>query len=203
MIAIVDYGLGNLKSILYALERLGQEAIITSSREEISSANGIILPGVGAFRRGMENLNKANLTSVLKESVKAGKPILGICLGMQLLFTRSSEHGKSNGLNIIPGRVEKFGAGLKVPHMGWNQIHKTRPSSLLAGIPEGAFFYFAHSYYPIPADAGVSVGVSEYGGQFASAVEVGRVFATQFHPERSGNLGLHVLENFCKICRKS
>ena len=122
---------------------------------------------------------------------------------MQLLFTRSSEHGRSNGLNIIPGRVEKFGAGLKVPHMGWNQIHKTRPSSLLAGIPEGAFFYFAHSYYPIPADAGVSVGVSEYGGQFASAVEVGRVFATQFHPERSGNLGLHVLENFCKICRKS
>jgi len=203
MIAIVDYGLGNLKSILYALERLGQEAVITSSVNQVASADGIILPGVGAFRRGMENLNKAALGAVLKESVKAGKPILGICLGMQLLFSQSSEHGKSSGLNIIPGKVERFAPGLKVPHMGWNQIHKTRPSSLLAGIPEGAFFYFAHSYYPIPADAGVSVGVTEYGGQFASAVELGRVFATQFHPERSGNLGLHVLENFCRVSRKS
>lgn len=203
MIAIVDYGLGNLKSILYALERLGQEAVITSSVNQVASADGIILPGVGAFKRGMENLNKAALGAVLKESVKAGKPILGICLGMQLLFSQSSEHGKSSGLNIIPGKVERFAPGLKVPHMGWNQIHKTRPSSLLAGIPEGAFFYFAHSYYPIPADAGVSVGVTEYGGQFASAVELGRVFATQFHPERSGNLGLHVLENFCRVSRKS
>jgi len=201
MIAIVDYGLGNLKSVKSALDRLGVEAVITSEAAAILGADGVIFPGVGAFQRAMENLGKLGLVEPLEQFAASGRPFLGICLGLQLLFGESSEHGRHEGLNVIPGKVVRFGAAdLKVPHMGWNQVRQERSSPLFEGVPDESFFYFAHSYYAQPDEAGVVIGSTEYGVRFASAVQEGNVFATQFHPEKSGPTGLRMLGNFCRLC---
>ncbi|MBM4031650.1 MAG: imidazole glycerol phosphate synthase subunit HisH [Planctomycetes bacterium] len=203
MIAIVDYGLGNLKSVKSALDRLGVEAVITSEAAAILGADGVIFPGVGAFQRAMENLGKLGLVEPLEQFAASGRPFLGICLGLQLLFGESSEHGRHEGLNVIPGKVVRFGAAdLKVPHMGWNQVRQERSSPLFEGVPDESFFYFAHSYYAQPDEAGVAIGATEYGVRFASAVQEGNVFATQFHPEKSGPTGLRMLGNFCRLCRR-
>ncbi len=201
MIAIVDYGLGNLKSAKSALDRLGVESAITSQAAAILAADGVIFPGVGAFQRAMENLGRLGLVEPLRQVAQSGRPFLGICLGLQLLFSESSEHGRHEGLGIIPGKVVRFeAADLKVPQMGWNQVKRERPSPLFGAIADQSFFYFAHSYYAQPDEAGVAIGSTEYGVRFASAVQEGNVFATQFHPEKSGPTGLRMLENFCRLC---
>ncbi len=203
VIAIVDYGLGNLKSVKSACDRLGVEAAVTSDAAAILGADGVIFPGVGAFQRAMQNLGTLGLVEPLRQVAASGTPFLGICLGLQLLFAESSEHGQHEGLGIIPGRVVRFEAGdLKVPHMGWNQVRQERPSPLFEGIRDETFFYFAHSYYAQPADSAVVIGSTQYGVRYASAVRQGSVFATQFHPEKSGPTGLRMLENFCGLCAK-
>ena len=201
MIAIVDYGLGNLKSVKSACDRLGVEAAVTAEPAAILGADGVIFPGVGAFQRAMENLGGLGLVEPLRQVAASGKPFLGICLGLQLLFAESAEHGQHEGLAIVPGKVVRFEANdLKVPHMGWNQVRQERPSPLFEGIPDETFFYFAHSYYAQPDDAAVAIGSTEYGVRYASAVQKGNVFATQFHPEKSGPTGLRMLGNFCGLC---
>ncbi len=198
MIAIIDYGMGNLGSVKNALLKLGYEAMITSAPEVILQAEKVILPGVGAFADAIGNIRSLGIDQVIREVVRQEKPFLGICLGMQLLFTESDENGVHKGLDIIPGRVEKFylPGKFKVPQIGWNSIAINPASKLLAGIPNGSYFYFVHSYYVVPADEAVAAARTEYGVNFVSALEQGRIFATQFHPEKSSELGLKILRNF-------
>jgi glutamine amidotransferase len=200
VIAIIDYGLGNLRSVKYALDRLGVDSLLTEQAAALESAEAVILPGVGAFGEAMENLRQLKLVEPIRR-VAREKPFLGICLGMQLLFTNSQEHGLHGGLDIIPGDVVRFDPGLTVPHMGWNQVEQAHESPLFGGINDGAYFYFAHSYFVQPADSMAAIGVTEYGGKYASTVQSGQVFGTQYHPEKSGAVGLKMLENFCGLCR--
>jgi glutamine amidotransferase len=201
MIAIVDYGLGNIESVKYALDRLGEESVVTDQSEVIAASRGVILPGVGAFGRAMENLCQLRLIDALHEAAGGGRPFLGICLGLQLLFAESTEHGRHRGLGVLAGSVERFAADLTVPHMGWNELCQERPSVLFEGVKDPEWFYFAHSYRAVPADPGVVIGTTDYGGPYASAVQQGSVLAVQFHPEKSGPSGLKMLENFCRLCR--
>jgi glutamine amidotransferase len=203
MIAIVDYGLGNLSSVKYALDRLGERSVLTSDPEEISRSGGVILPGVGALGVAMEKLRELDLVEPTLAAARSGRPFLGICLGLQLLFTVSEEHGRYDALNIIPGKTVRFTDDLTVPHMGWNQVHQVRPSPLFADIPDESFFYFAHSYYVVPDSDAAVIGSTEYGGTFASVVQDGAVFGTQFHPEKSGRAGLTMLRNFCKLVKSA
>ncbi len=200
MIAIIDYGLGNLQSVKYALDRLGVESALTSDASRIAAAPGVILPGVGAFGRAMEKLRKLHLLEATREAACSPRPFMGICLGLQLLFSESAEHGRHEGLGVLDGRVVRFDGDLIVPHMGWNQLRQERPSPLFDGVADESFFYFAHSYHAVPADAAAVIGCTAYGGRFASAVQQGTVFATQFHPEKSGPAGLKMLANFCGLC---
>jgi len=200
MIAIIDYGLGNLKSVKCALDRLGEEAGITSRAADMLAADGVILPGVGAFERAMRNLRELDLLAAVRHVADSGTPLLGICLGLQLLFSESTEHGRHRGLDILPGTVTRFDTDLKVPHMGWNEVRQERGSRLFDGIEDGSFFYFAHSYFVRPEDPNVVIGRTDYGGWYASAVQKGRVFGVQFHPEKSGPTGLKMLANFCGLC---
>jgi glutamine amidotransferase len=200
MIAIIDYGLGNLESVKYALDRLGVESALTSDAAEIAAAPGVILPGVGAFGRAMQKFRELKLVEATRQAAASGRPFMGICLGLQLLFSESAEHGRHEGLDLIGGKVVRFGGDLTVPHMGWNRVRPETPSPLLDGIDDDSFFYFAHSYYVAPDDPAVVIGSTDYGGRFASAVQKGNVFAVQFHPEKSGPVGLRMLENFCRIC---
>ena len=202
MIAIVDYGLGNLESVKYALDRLGAASELTCDAGKIASAAGVILPGVGAFERAMENLRALKLVDVLRSCAVSGRPFMGICLGAQLLLSRSEEYGLHPGLDIIRGQVQRFARDLTVPHMGWNQVRQARPSPLFEGVRDNDFFYFAHSYYLAPADETVVIGRTDYGGPYASAVQTGSVLGTQFHPEKSGPVGLRMLANFCRMCEK-
>ncbi len=201
LLGVIDYGLGNLRSVTKALEFLGARVILSSKREELVPCRGLILPGVGAFRRGIQNLERLGLKSFIIESVERGVSFLGICLGFQLLFTESEEHIETEGLNIIKGRVKKFPTSVKVPHMGWNQVKyqapsiKSQISKLFEDIPQEAFFYFVHSYY-VEAEEEVIVGTTQYGIEFASVVNKGNIWAVQFHPEKSGKLGLRFLKNF-------
>jgi len=194
MIAIVDYGMGNLKSVSKAFEEVGAEVLVTSDPNLIKKAKALVLPGVGAFGRGVENLKRLNLVPAIYEAAREKKPILGICLGLQLLFTESFEHGVYQGLDLIKGKVLKF-EGVKIPHMGWNQV--SGRSKMFEGIPNPCFFYFAHSYYVVPEDSKVRVGMTDYGILFTSAIENEPLFGVQFHPEKSGKWGLKFLENFC------
>jgi len=203
MIAIVDYGLGNLKSVKSALDRIGEPSTITSEPGRVASAAGVIFPGVGAFRRAMQNLEELELLEPLHHVADSGRPFLGICLGQQLLLSESSEHGHHHGLDIIAGRCTRFTGDLKVPHMGWNEVEQARPSPLFEGIPDPSFFYFAHSFYVVPHDPDVVIGRTDYGGPFAAAVQKGNVFGVQFHPEKSGPTGLAMLANFCRLCRST
>ena len=203
MIAIVDHGLGNLESVTYALDRLDVRSGLTKRPAEIAAAEGIILPGVGAFGAAMDNLRKLGLVEVLRGLAAAGRPFIGICLGAQLLLSGSEEHGRHEGLNIIPGAVVRFRPDLTVPHMGWNQVRQAGPSPLFAGIEDESFFYFAHSYYIRPVDPAAAVGTTDYGGPYASVVQQGSVFGAQFHPEKSGPKGLKMLANFCRLCEQT
>jgi imidazole glycerol-phosphate synthase subunit HisH len=193
-VAIVDYGLGNLRSVIRGLERAGATAVITADPGEIASADGIVLPGVGAFREGMEMLGdlKAMVVSAADEV-----PTLGICLGMQMLMDWSEEHGVHAGLGLVPGRVRKFPSapGMKVPHMGWNTIHIETPDTLFSGLPGDHYVYFVHSYYADTEDA-YTLSTTEYIRPFASAINNKLAYGVQFHPEKSGAVGLQILKNF-------
>lgn len=234
MIAIIDYGMANLRSVEKALARVGGAPVITGDPEVIARAERVVLPGVGAFCACMSNLNTRGLNEAVVQAIRSGKPFLGICVGLQMLFDTSSEMGLSSGLGILPGRVVRFfeeqpfhipitgseigpvgeveslpsplgrGAGgevrgevdLKVPHIGWNVLDVKKESQILCGLEAGSRVYFVHSYYPIPSDPDIISGVSDYGGEFCCAVETGNIAATQFHPEKSGAVGLQILRNF-------
>ncbi len=196
MIAIIDYGMGNLASVRNAFKKVGFETFITSDPDAIAAADKVVLPGVGAFADAIKLLRDQGIDRSLQEVVRRQVPLLGICLGMQLLFTESYENGIYKGLDIIPGTVEKFVIDLKVPHMGWNNITINPQSKLLQGIPSGSYFYFVHSYYTMPQDPDAVAARCNYGIDFCCAVEKEKVFATQFHPEKSADYGLKILTNF-------
>jgi imidazole glycerol-phosphate synthase subunit HisH len=199
-IAIIDYQMGNLRSVQKAFEKVGYSAAITSSPEDLARAEKIVLPGVGAFGDAMAELKRRGLIEPIRDAIDRGKPFLGICLGLQLLFDKGYEGGEFDGLGVLRGKVVRFDlpAGLKVPHMGWNRGTFKRRSPLLAGIEDGAHFYFVHSYVAQPADAGVIAIEADYGGSFCAAVWQDNVFATQFHPEKSQADGLRLLKNFAE-----
>jgi glutamine amidotransferase len=200
MIAIVDYGMGNLRSVQKAVEQVGFEAVLVQSPEELEEAEKLILPGVGAFADAMKGLEERGLVEPIIRHIRQGRPFLGICLGLQLLFSESMEDGLHTGLNIIPGKVLRFPQnGLKVPHMGWNQVSFLRDVPLARGVPQGSYMYFVHSYYVCPEDPEVVAGTTEYGPSFASFIWKDNVFATQFHPEKSQAVGLALLRNFAAL----
>jgi glutamine amidotransferase len=198
MIAIIDYGMGNLRSVQKGLERVGFEAMVTRDVGQIESARGVVLPGVGAFSACMENLGKFGLIEPIRELVRQAKPFLGICLGFQLLFSESEEFGKQKGLGLFPGKVIRFhpSEDLKVPHMGWNRIEKQKDSPFLDGITTGDYVYFVHSFYVAPEDPTIVATTTDYGQPFVSSIATERLFACQFHPEKSQELGLRILTNF-------
>jgi len=197
MIAIVDYGMGNLRSVHKAFEKAGFPALITQSAEELRKADGLVVPGVGAFKKAMENLENLNLIKPIVEFIEKGKPFLGICLGLQLLFAGSEEFGWQRGLSIFRGRVVRFRENsLKIPHMGWNTIRIKKPAPIFEGLADGAYFYFVHSYYPVPEDEEIVAATTRYGLEFTSAIAFGNLFALQFHPEKSQTVGLQIIKNF-------
>jgi glutamine amidotransferase len=201
MIAVIDYGRGNLGSVEKALGRLGMRAVVTQDPSMIRDARALVLPGDGAFHDAMGNLQSLGLLEPLQAALDEGRPFLGICLGYQLLFTESEEFGQGKGLDVIPGVVRRFPSGLKVPHMGWNTVQHAGDLPIFDGIPSGAHFYFVHSYYPATADASLRVATCTYGVTFPAAVGKGALFATQFHPEKSQRWGLRLLENFAAFVR--
>jgi imidazole glycerol-phosphate synthase subunit HisH len=198
MIAIVDYGMGNLRSVQKAFERVGYEAVVTREAGQLESARGVVLPGVGAFNACMENLGRLGLIEPICEIVRRKKPFLGICLGFQLLFSESEEFGRQQGLNLFTGKVVGFhpNDGLKVPHMGWNSLQKKKDSVFLEGVSSGEFVYFVHSFYVVPEDPSVIATSTEYGSRFVSSIATDSLFACQFHPEKSQEIGLRILSNF-------
>jgi len=198
MIAIIDYGMGNLRSVQKGLERVGFDAVVTRDLGQIQSARGVVLPGVGAFSACMENLGELGLIEPIREVVRRQRPFLGICLGFQLLFSESEEFGKQKGLDLFSGRVVGFHASqdLKVPHMGWNRIDKKQDSPFLEGISSGDYVYFVHSFYVVPDDNSIVATMTDYGEAFVSSIATERLFACQFHPEKSQELGLRILTNF-------
>ena len=227
MIALVDYGMANLRSVEKALLQVGGDPVITSDPQIIRQAHKVVLPGVGAFCAAMSNLHRSGLRDAVLESIAAGKPFLGICLGLQMLFDASTEMGDATGLGVLSGKVVRFFEktesttrnerratnelangienrkskienpnALKVPHIGWNALHFPRESRLLKGLEEGVRVYFVHSYYPEPTDSSIVVATSDYGVDFCCAIEQGNIAATQFHPEKSGTVGLQILRNF-------
>ncbi len=200
-IAIVDYGVGNLRSAQKAFERCGHGAEVTRDADRIASAPGVVLPGVGAFGTCMDNLRGFALVEPVLDVIRRGTPFLGICVGMQLLFEESSEFGPLPGLGVLPGKIVRFphDAERKVPHMGWNTLRVARRSPHLDGIDDGAYAYFVHSYYPVPADPALVATATPYGEEFASAVGRDHVFGTQFHPEKSQKTGLRLIANFVRL----
>lgn len=202
MIAIIDYGMGNLRSVRKGFEKMGVEAVVTGKPEQVVQAAGVVLPGVGAFADAMANLRSSGMDEAVHRAVEAGKPFLGICLGQQLLFDASEEWGLTKGLGIFRGRVRRLPDGLKVPHMGWNQAEIQRADPLLEGIPQVSSFYFVHSYYVDPEEQEVVLTRTEYGVRFASVVGRENVYGIQFHPEKSSGIGLRILENFGRMVKK-
>jgi imidazole glycerol-phosphate synthase subunit HisH len=199
-IAILDYGMGNLRSVEKALEHVGARASITADPAEVGAADGVILPGVGAFPRAMERIRERGLDELIEERRAAGTPILGICLGLQLLFDSTTELGGATGLGLLPGPVAELGAeGLKVPHIGWSPVRWERESALVEGIESETPFYFVHSFVPGPAPAEL-LGSAAYGARFACAAQRDNIYGVQFHPEKSSAAGLRLLSNFAGIC---
>lgn len=197
---IIDYGMGNLRSVEKTVEAVGGRPVITGDPEAVRKAPRLILPGVGAFGDAMENLRRSGLDSAIREATGFGIPLLGLCLGLQLIFTQSEEFGNHEGLDLIPGRVRKFSdPGLRVPHVGWNQIEGTRPNPLLKSVPEGTYFYFVHSYYVEPARSEYILRWTEYGRRFCSIACRDNVWGAQFHPEKSQNAGKQLLQNFLAL----
>jgi glutamine amidotransferase len=201
VIAVVDYGVGNLRSVAKALERVGACVDVTSEAARVRAADAVVLPGVGAFGRCMENLREAGLEDAVREAAASERPFLGICVGMQILFDESEEFGPVAGLGILPGRVRRFAPGsaeLKVPHMGWNRLDVRRRAPHLEGVEDGDFVYFVHSYY-VECDASLTATATDYAGDFTSSVWRDNVFAVQFHPEKSQEVGLRLLANFARL----
>jgi glutamine amidotransferase len=203
MIAIVDYGMGNLKSVEKGFKKVGIDATVTSNPGVVENAEAIVLPGVGAFKDCIRNLTDLSLTESVITSINKGKPFLGICLGLQVLFSESEEFGTCKGLDIFRGKVVRFQEGLKVPHMGWNTIKIIKRSPILSDIEDNAFFYFVHSFYVVPEDRDIIATTTNYGTTFTSMIWKDNVFATQFHPEKSQELGLKVLAGFGKFVKKA
>jgi imidazole glycerol-phosphate synthase subunit HisH len=228
VIAVIDYGRGNLGSVEKAFRRIGMPAVITQDPRSVDEADAVVLPGDGAFHDAMTNLDRLGLLPALRRALDGSRPFLGICLGYQLLFSTSEEFGEGRGLDVVPGAVRRLPAGRKIPHMGWNRVEHAGELRLFDGIPSGAHFYFVHSFYPVVAGAVSTVlteggprqarvapdarsGASdaphlrvawcEYGVRFAAAIEVGRIHATQFHPEKSQRWGLRMLENFAAVVK--
>lgn len=201
MIAIIDYGRGNLGSVEKAFERVGIPAVVTEDPRAIDEAAAVVLPGDGAFHDAMSNLAARGLVEPLRRALDGTRPFLGICLGYQLLFSTSEEFGEGRGLDIVSGVVRRFPPGRKVPHMGWNRVEHDGSLAIFDGIPSGAHFYFVHSYYPEVARPDVKLAWCDYGVRFAAAVQVGRIHATQFHPEKSQRWGLRLLENFAALVK--
>jgi len=202
-IAIVDYKMGNLRSVQKSFEHAGvEDVVVTDDPALIEVADGIVLPGVGAFRDAAANLRDSGIDEVLRHRVGAGTPFLGICLGLQLLADIGYEDGEYKGLGLVPGTCEKLPAGVKIPHIGWNTVEYPRDSPLFEGIPESTAFYFVHSYRIVPRESDVIIGSTEYGVRFASAVQSGNLFAVQFHPEKSSTEGLKLLANFGRLAEK-
>jgi len=208
VIAVIDYGMGNLRSVQKAFEAVGAQAQVTSDLKTILSARSVVLPGVGAFKDCMQNLERLNLVDVVHQSIQSGKPFLGICLGLQLLFNQSEEFGQVAGLGILPGKVVGFPPGhkydknnvpLKIPHMGWNTIRVEKTHPLLDQIEKDAYFYFVHSYYVVPEDSSIIATVTDYGGPFVSGIQHENIFAFQFHPEKSQKNGLGLLKRFADL----
>ncbi len=200
MIAIVDYKMGNLRSVEKGFEHAGvADAVVTGDADVIERSDGIVLPGVGAFRDAAAHLRDSGVEDVMRRKIAAGTPFLGICLGMQMLADVGYEDGEWAGLGLIPGTCERLPGGVKVPHIGWNTVEYPRESPLFASIPESTAFYFVHSYRLVPADDSVIIGSTSYGIRFAAAVQAGNVYAIQFHPEKSSSAGLRLLSNFGSI----
>jgi imidazole glycerol-phosphate synthase subunit HisH len=200
-ITIIDYGMANLRSVQKAFERVGHEAVITGDPNRVAEAGKVVLPGVGAFRDAIAKLRESGLVPPLVEHIRSGKPFLGICLGLQLLFSRSYEDGEHAGLDLFAGDVVRFPdqPGLKVPHMGWNQLRIRRPAPVLREVPDGSAVYFVHSYCAVPRDAELTATETDYPAPFTSMIWRDNVFATQFHPEKSQRVGLSILEQFASL----
>jgi imidazole glycerol-phosphate synthase subunit HisH len=198
VIAIADYGIGNLGSVTKAFRRYGAEVRLTGDPAELRAADALVLPGDGAFAATMEEVERHGLVPVLREARDVGKPVLGICIGMQLLFEESEEHGRHRGLGFLPGRVRRFDGALPVPHMGWNELRPRRPHPMLDGLEPGSYVYFVHSYY-CDAPDDVVIASSDYGREFAAVVGRGSVVGVQFHPEKSQEVGLRMVEGFVKM----
>lgn len=201
MIQIIDYGMGNLRSVQKAFESLGQPANICSDPHMLRTADKVVLPGVGAFRDAIAHLHAQGFVEPIREYIAGGRPLLGICLGLQLLFDVSYEDGEYAGLGIVPGKVVRFESqpGLKIPHMGWNALEVAAPTPLLKGIPAGAHVYFVHSYHVVPRDESVIAARACHGAPFVAMIARDNLYATQFHPEKSQRVGLKLLENFAKL----
>jgi len=201
MIVIVDYGMGNLRSVQKGFEKTGHAATVSSDPGAVAAADKVVLPGVGAFEDAVAELRRRGLVEPVLDAIGTGKPFLGICLGLQLLFETSYEHGKHQGFGVLAGEVVRFQlpAEYSVPHMGWNQLSIRRRAPILEGIEDGAHFYFVHSYYVVPRDPGVVAVETDYGGPFCSMVWRENLFATQFHPEKSQSDGLRILRNFAEL----
>ena len=204
-IAILDYGMGNRRSVEKALEHVGARPVVSSEPERLREAPGLIVPGVGAFPRAMANLERLGLDELIRERVAAGIPVLGICLGMQLAFEHSAEQGGAAGLGLLAGEVRPLAAqGLKLPHIGWNEVTFTRPEAALArDLPQRCAFYHVHSLAPVPSDPADVIGTAEYGGPFVTAVQRGSFHGVQFHPEKSSAAGLRMLGNFVALCAEA
>lgn len=201
MIAIVDYGIGNLGSVTKAFRRTGSEVRLTGDMDELRRADALVLPGDGAFAATMEEVERRGLVPLLREAVARGKPLLGICIGMQLLFEESEEHGRHRGLGFLPGRVVRFEGDLPVPHMGWNRLRACRPHPILDGVADGSHVYFVHSYW-CDAPGDVVVATCDYGRDFAAIVGRGGVLGVQFHPEKSQEVGLRMVDAFARIVER-
>lgn len=195
-VAIIDYGVGNLRSVEKAFAATGCEGIVTADENELRNAQRLVLPGVGAFGACMKALSERGFDRLVREKARAGTPLLGVCVGMQLLFDESDEFGSTTGLGLLRGRVRRFENDLVVPHVGWNRIHQKRPHELFEGIADGSFCYFVHSFYCEPANKEVVAGETEYGARYASVVAEKNICGVQFHPEKSQEVGLRMLKNF-------
>jgi imidazole glycerol-phosphate synthase subunit HisH len=198
MIAVIDYGMGNIRSVVQALKKVGLSPVVTSDVQEIQRSQAIVLPGVGAFPRAMQHLQEKRLDICLKEEINKGKAILGICLGMQLLFSESEEGQWASGLSLIPGKVRRLPNTNKVPHIGWNELHQEKESCLLEHIPKDSYVYYVHSYY-VDCEEKYIDGWSDYGVRVPGVISYNNIYGTQFHPEKSGEIGLRIIQNFKQV----
>ncbi len=198
-IVVIDYGMGNLRSVSNALEKVGANVRVASDKKAICNADAIVLPGVGAFSKAMENLKNLKIITDIHEFIEKGRPFLGICLGFQLLFSESEEGAAPRGLDILQGKVKRFKNKLKVPHMGWNELTPEGEVPLLSNLSFPCFVYFAHSYYAEPQDTEIVAAITEYGREFPSMIQKNNIYGMQFHPEKSGEKGLKILRNFCNL----